>query len=206
MTPDRPVTPHRPVIRPHDLGGRRGFGPVPVQADQPWTEYWQRLASALGALTAQAAGINGDAVRDTMERIPSDEYFALGYSGRWLRVAERCAVEAGLVAEGEVDARALRFATGETPSTLDELPDPVRTTKAVRAANGHNRRQPGPDDQPPHFAVGQPVRALLEPPSAGHTRLPMYLRGHRGTVVAVNDLWLLPDIQATGGPETPVWV
>jgi nitrile hydratase len=192
-----------PVDGPHDLGGRSGYGPVPVEADQAWTAWWQQYAYSLAAVTARLAGVNGDAVRHVMERIPADEYARLGSAGRWLRVAERCAVEGGLVAEGEVLDRARRREAGLPPEAR-EYPEPIRTAPVVRAALPHAKRVPG-EGAEPSFAPGDRVVVRDHRPE-GHTRLPAYLRGRRGEVVLVNGFWVYPDSYAHSGAEAPTWV
>ena len=74
---------------PHDLGGRPGFGPVPVDAEAPWSAAWQPFAYALASSTARIAGVNGDALRHVMERLPPEQYRRLDSAGRWLAAAER---------------------------------------------------------------------------------------------------------------------
>ena len=190
---------------PHDLGGRLGYGPVPVDRDRPWSAHWQELAYALAGVTARIAEVNGDTVRHVMERIPAAEYAALGSAGRWLRVAERCAVDGGLVADGEVLDRARRRAAGLPPEDVDPTyPEPVRTLPVTASGVAHNRREPT-DGAPPRFVPGARVVVRAHRPD-GHTRLPAYLRGRRGVVVMVNGFWVFPDSHAHGGPELPTWV
>ena len=52
------------------------------------------------------------------------------------------------------------------------------------------------------FKVGDGVIARNINP-AGHTRLPRYLRGKRGTIHKVHGVFGLPDTMAHGGGETP---
>jgi nitrile hydratase subunit beta len=47
------------------------------------------------------------------------------------------------------------------------------------------------------FAVGTRVRARTADPD-GHTRLPRYVRGHVGEVLAVRGNWPLPDLVVRG--------
>jgi nitrile hydratase subunit beta len=54
----------------------------------------------------------------------------------------------------------------------------------------------------PRFAVGDAVRTRNLHP-AGHTRLPGYARGKRGTVVLVQGGWVLPDTSAHDLGEHP---
>jgi nitrile hydratase len=191
---------------PHDLGGRPGYGPVPVDADRPWSAGWQPFAYALASATARIAGVNGDAMRHEIERLPAERYHELDSPGRWLAAAECCAVQGGLVAEGEVADRARRRADRLPPRAVEDYPEPVehRPPTVLRGAPPHNRRDP-PDDAVARFAVGDRVQAR-EAPSTGHTRLPAYLAGRTGEVVALNGFWLLPDVHATDGTESPTWV
>jgi nitrile hydratase len=138
-----------------------------------------------------------------MERLAPEEYRSLGSAGRWLRVAERCAVEGGLVAEGEVSDRAHRRAAGLPPA--EDYAVPVRTAVATRSSLPHNKREPIGDGDDPRFAIGDRVQ-VRDHHSNGHTRLPAYLRGRRGEVVLINGFWVYPDSRAHGGPELPTWV
>lgn len=56
--------------------------------------------------------------------------------------------------------------------------------------------------RPPGFAPGDAVRARNLHP-AGHTRLPRYVRGRRGTVIATRGTWVFPDAHAHGRGEDP---
>jgi hypothetical protein len=56
--------------------------------------------------------------------------------------------------------------------------------------------------RPPRFAAGDAVRTRNLHP-AGHTRLPAYARGKRGTVVLVQGAWVLPDTNAHDEGEHP---
>jgi nitrile hydratase len=47
------------------------------------------------------------------------------------------------------------------------------------------------------FATGAQVRARAADPD-GHTRLPRYVRGHVGEVLAVRGEWALPDLVVRG--------
>ncbi len=60
-------------------------------------------------------------------------------------------------------------------------------------------------DRPPRFATGDPVVARDIHPR-GHTRLPRYVRGHRGTVDRVHPAFVFPDTNAHGRGEEPQYV
>jgi nitrile hydratase len=59
--------------------------------------------------------------------------------------------------------------------------------------------------QPARFKAGDAVRTRNFNPT-GHTRLPRYARGKRGTIEAVRDGFVFPDSNAHGQGENPQWV
>jgi len=79
----------------HDLGGMHGFGPVPIEVDEPlFHEPWEgrvwAMWSAIGATTI-------DRFRFTIEQMPPARYLASSYYERWLWAIERLAAEQGLL-------------------------------------------------------------------------------------------------------------
>ncbi len=56
------------------------------------------------------------------------------------------------------------------------------------------------------IAAGTAVRTIAANP-AGHTRLPRYLRGKRGTIVALRGAFPLADVRAEGqaAPDEPLY-
>ena len=81
-------------------------------------------------------------------------------------------------------------------------PTPPEAIWSAVTAHGSYRREIG---RAPRFAIGQSVRALLLNPR-GHTRLPRYLRGHRGEIVACHDAHVFPDANASGLGEDPQYL
>ena len=57
----------------------------------------------------------------------------------------------------------------------------------------------------PRFAAGNHVRTRNLQPT-GHTRLPGYARGKRGTIARVHAGFVFPDTNADGRGENPQWV
>lgn len=182
----------------HDMGGTEGWGPVPTPtADEPvFGQAWEGRAFAMTAFTmGRISGQNLDAFRHALERLDRSAYLDDGYYGRWLNAAELMLVESGLLAPGAIDARVRRNAgedVVEPPAPEPHKPD--------YAATGPGSLREVPD--PPRFAVGDRVRARREP-SAGHTKLPAYARGHTGVVEAVQPGHLLPDTHAHFAGENP---
>ncbi|GIF97114.1 nitrile hydratase subunit beta [Catellatospora citrea] len=185
-----------------DMGGTPGWGPVhPPRADEPvFAEPWQGRATALAILAGRLAGRNLDAFRHAVERLDRAAYLDQGYFGRWLNAAELMLVEGGVLAPGEIDARArdLRDRPVEAP------PEPARPdapAPAWPAGPGSLRTI----EAAPAFAVGQRVRTRnISPP--GHTRLPRYARGHTGVVEVVQPAAVFPDTHAHFQGEHPQYV
>ncbi len=190
---------------PHDLGGRLGFGPVPVHATRPWTTWWEQAAGPLAAMMANLAGVNGDSLRHLMECLPPDLYRRLSPAGRWLEVAVRCAVDAGVATPAELDDRARRRAEGLRPLPAGEYPEPRRLVDQPPRRLSHSKRDPGYEAPDPWFRPGQHIRTRTATPP-GHTRLAGYLRGRPGVITAVNGYWVYPDANANGGEEEATWV
>jgi Nitrile hydratase beta subunit len=80
----------------HDLGGMHGFGPVPIEVEEPlfhepWEgRVWAMLRAVMGATTI-------DRFRYTIEQMPPAEYLTSSYYARWLWAVERLAAEQGLL-------------------------------------------------------------------------------------------------------------
>jgi nitrile hydratase subunit beta len=175
-----------------DMGGTEGWGSVSAPAkDEPvFAEPWEGRAFALTLLTmGRVSGQNLDAFRRALGQLDREAYLEDGYYGRWLNAAELMLTESAILAPGAVDARARKL-RGED---VEEPPAPEEHKKPDYAptAAGSLREV----DVPAAFAVGDAVRAKdVEP--AGFTRLPRYIRGHRGVVEMVQPAHLLPDTHA----------
>ena len=173
----------------HDMGGTYGWGTVSIDPDEPvFHEPWEAKAFAFGALSARLSGQNLDAMRHAIDRQPPLEYLIDGYYGRWLRSTETMLVDSGILAPGAVEARARRLMGDDAPEP--ESPEPHKPDYAP-SAGGSVRT----GDHPARFSVGDPVRAKTYG-TAGHTRLPHYIRGRQGTVTAIQPPHVLPDTVA----------
>jgi nitrile hydratase len=174
-----------------DLGGTEGWGRVKAPtADEPvFSEPWESRAFALALLSmGRVSGRNLDAFRHALERLEQSEYFDDTYYGRWLHAAELMLVESAILAPSAVEARARRL-RGED---VEEPPVPEPNKPDYAPTGPGSLRKV---DHPPRFAVGDAVRAKEMEPQ-GHTRLPRYLRGHRGVIERIGPAALLPDTHA----------
>lgn len=168
-----------------------GFGPVERELDEPvFHARWEGRIFGLANLALALGVANIDAFRHAIERLPPRTYLSVAYYGRWLRALELLLGEGSFLASGEVEAR-LRDPRAPAVA-LASRPVPPAELGAKR-----------PRRLAPRFAVGQPVRTANRHP-LGHTRLPRYARGRRGTIARVQpEAWVLPDTHAHGRGEHP---
>lgn len=180
---------------PHDVGGRHGFGPVPIEADEPiFHAPWERRVFGMARAQTPAPGWNLDFGRHSRERMPHWLYYASSYYQRWL-----FGREAALIAAGYVSVEELR--DGHAHETIVATRAPVGPDKVVATlATGYNAERE--IEAAPRFAAGDRVRTRnLQP--GGHTRLPGYARNRTGTVEAHRGAFVLPDTNAHGRGEQP---
>ncbi len=173
----------------HDMGGTQGWGSVTIEPNEAvFTEDWHARAFALGLASMGVSGTNLDAFRHGLERLHPMDYLGEGYYGRWLRTAELLCVDSGILPAGAVEARARKM-RGE--AVTEPAPVEPRKPQYARGGPGSLRKI----DAPAKFAPGQKVKAAGARKS-GHTRLPGYVRGHHGVVLAIRPAAVLPDSTA----------
>lgn len=182
----------------HDMGGTMGFGPVAPEADEPvFHADWERRVLALAIAMGPAGGWPIDASRFARENVPPPVYLSRSYYEIWLAGLLRLLEERGLVGSDEIEAgHALGPAkpVARVVAASDVAPMLARGASAERSPTA-----------PPRYKVGDKVRARNSHPS-GHTRLPRYVRGHRGTVELVHGTHVFPDTNASGDGENPQWL
>jgi nitrile hydratase beta subunit len=180
---------------PHDLGGAMGFGPVVPEPDEAvFHAAWEKRAFAITLAAGFLGRWNIDMARSARESLPPARYLASSYYEIWALALERLLVDRGLVGADEIAARrALR------PPSPGVKAVPAGAVAAVLARGGPTERNV---TQAPRFAVGDAVRALNMHP-LGHVRLPRYVRGKLGKVIAVHEAHVFPDTNARGDGEHP---
>jgi nitrile hydratase len=176
----------------HDLGGMHGFGPVAIEADEPvFHAPWERRVFGMRLAVGLRLGRNIDAGRHRIEQLDPAAYLTLGYYGRWLATLETTLLEAGLLREGEIEARMAGLPL-ETARVV--VPAPAARPGFLREVAA-----------PPAFQAGDRVVTRNHQP-AGHTRLPGYARRRRGVVARVHPACVFPDTHAHGLGEEPQYV
>ena len=161
----------------HDLGGKQGFGRI-AYPPAPQDESWEPLVRALWILGVRAGLYNMDEYRHAIERMAPVHYLGAPYYERTLT-----AVASLLVEKGVVTTEALAAKAGG-PFPLSRPIGPGRTAAPAQS-----------------FAIGERVRVKNEFTS-GHTRMPGYIRGKAGVVVAISPPYPFPDAAGHGMPET----
>ena len=178
----------------HDIGGMHGMGPVVIEKDEPvFHAEWEGRVYALQRATGFLGKWNLDMSRFSRERMPPAAYLAATYYERWL-----FGLQALLVEEGLVTAQELTIGRGPmTAGTAAVLRAPdvaewMRGRASSRVAA----------DVLPKFKPGDSVVARMINP-VGHTRLPRYVRGRRGTIHIDHGVFTFPDTNATSRDPKP---
>lgn len=183
----------------HDLGGKHGFGKVVREPDEPaFHERWEAAVFAMMQASAAAGALpNADRFRHAIERVDPAAYLLHGYYGRWLGAVETLLVEAGIVRQQDIDARAMQGGASREELVAARpaaVPDPMGTP----SGSLNSDRPVGKG----RFSPGDRVLTAREVKS-GHTRLPAYARGRLGTVIRDQGGWVYPDTNAHGLGEHP---
>ncbi len=179
----------------HDMGGMHGFGPIPIEENEPvFHADWEAKAMALRLLMGAWGKWSLDAGRHANESLSPQQYLNLSYYERWITSLADLAVNAGLVDLDEIRNGA------PAPGTRKNIPpiDPDGVRKLLAAGRPSAR----PLESQPRFSIGDRVRTNVNAP-AGHTRLPRYARGRTGKVTTHHGGHVFPDSIAHFNGENP---
>jgi nitrile hydratase beta subunit len=162
----------------HDLGGMDGFTLPERDQDFPLREQWERQVVGAG-FVLRVPGVAGG-LRRRLERMPPHLYLTYPYYAKWLYAREEMLIESGLVTREELD-------NPDGPVARPDLPPDFRpaTAAEVVGALSSDTSELLDADVAPRYAAGAAVRARNEHPR-GHTRMPRYVRGRRGTIAKLH--------------------
>jgi nitrile hydratase subunit beta len=185
----------------HDLGGMHGFGPVVAEPDEPvFHAEWERRAFGLTLAMGAWRRWNLDMSRSAREQMAPAQYLATSYYEHWMFGLLRLLAEKGFLSPDEL-ARVLRGEPTMFSGSAQVQGDALRPDGVPHMLQ--NRRAARRDDPvAPKFAVGEAVRARNIHP-IGHTRVPRYVRGHRGVVAIDHGVFVFPDTHAAGEGTKP---
>ncbi len=178
----------------HDMGGVPGYGPVEPERDEPvFHERWE--GRVFGLVTSVKDALS----RPILESLDPDDYLS-GYYRRWMMALERGLIERGVLGANELSAETDYFRHNPDARPTRVL-DP-ELTERVRQGMYRQRQVRKEPEAPPAFAVGDVVRARrIE--HGGHTRLPRYAQGKRGSIAQIFAAYDFPD-DSPKGEEVPV--
>jgi len=179
----------------HDMGGMQDMGPIKEEKNEPVFHHpWEGRTFAMYRATGAWRKWNIDAARYSRELIPPDEYLRMGYYEKWYQGLVDLLTASGLVTRAEVETG--KPARGSTKSTPPLTPEQVveSVAKGVPAKRDVSVA--------PRFQAGQHIRARNINP-LGHTRLPRYARGKRGTIDRDYGVFVFPDSNAQFRGENP---
>jgi nitrile hydratase len=168
---------------------------VPEPEGALWHATFEPKALALTLAMGATGAWNIDQSRAARETLPG--YADLSYYRIWLAALERLLAERGLVTADELQAGAMLHPPKPLPRKL--MADAVPAT----LARGSPTERPAPG--PARFAVGDRVRTRAGQVDH-HSRLPGYVQGKVGTVVAVHGAHVFADAHAQGLGEQPQWL
>jgi nitrile hydratase subunit beta len=158
----------------HDMGGRQGFGPVRYTRNAlAFHAEWEVRANALYAFAVRRGIFNMDEYRHAIERMEPRHYLAASYYERSLTALATLCVEKGIVSHDELEQRANGLFPLAGPSAEGRANAPVRE----------------------RFQPGDRVRVKTDH-VPGHVRMPGYIRGKTGVVVAESPAYPYPDAHA----------
>jgi nitrile hydratase subunit beta len=104
------------------MGGMHGFGPVPIESDEPvFHQAWEGRVWRMMGVVGRNTTI--DRFRYTIEQMPPGKYLTSSYYERWLWAIERLAAEQGLL-------------DGAGPPAPGPRPSPSAPTERGRYAPG----------------------------------------------------------------------
>ena len=177
----------------HDLGGREGFGPIDVdEPEEPFHAPWEARVLGIVRAMSRPPDWSSDWFRHCRELIDPVDYLTRPYYDQWLQTYAAMMINDGL-------AKVEELASGRAQSPVQGLRPPM-PPEQVEAANKSMARFDRDDAPPAQFQVGQAVRAKNHG-IPGHTRLPGFVRGRRGTIETCHGAHIVPDASALADPR-----
>ena len=179
-----------------DLGGQAGHGPVtPEPEGELFHAAWEPRALAVTLAMGAAGAWNIDISRAARETLP--DYARLSYYEIWIAGLEKLLGERGLALPDELAAGRLLHPPLPVARVLS-----AGNVAAVLAKGSSTERASTSEAR---FKPGDRVRARSES-APHHTRLPGYVRGHRGTIERLHGAHVFADAHAQGRGEQPQWL
>ena len=180
----------------HDMGGMQDMGPIRHEEKEPvFHEAWEGRVYAINRALGPWGKWNIDASRHGIELLPPADYLRMSYYEKWLVRTIALLVQQKMLTAEEIESG------HPAPGSQKLTPRLTATSAAATAIQRENFMRPDTKVQA-RFRLGQHVRTLNINPT-GHTRLPRYARGRRGTIVRHHGIFVFPDSNAHFLGEQP---
>ncbi|WP_120499581.1 nitrile hydratase subunit beta [Roseovarius sp. EL26] len=170
----------------HDLGGKEGFGPIPIDTgDAPFSHDWEERVWALN-LNLRANTGTIDWFRHGIELMVPKDYMSFAYFNKWCANFFMLLIDGGYFTVDQVidAAKDPQIPRGDKHvPTIAEILEDYRSRNTDFSVDS---------DAPPRFTVGDNVQTQRFAHS-GHSRLPAYARDRKGTVISHHGAHLLAD-------------
>lgn len=169
----------------HDMGGMDGFGPIPIERDEPvFHAPWEGRVYAMNTAIGAWGKWNIDAGRFGIEMLDPALYLQSNYYERWLYRNENLMVEHEMITQEELEGGAVS-GQRETPPSAEEIFERQRKSRSFRVD----------EDIAPKFQPGDAILVRNIHPKS-HTRIPRYVRGRRGVIDRDHGVFVFPDTNA----------
>jgi nitrile hydratase beta subunit len=133
------------------------------------------------------------AARSIIESMDPIRYLTASYYERLgIEVVEKAALAKGVITDEELDKRT-EFFREHPASSVPRREDPITVERVL--AGLRMQRHPSPEGPAPRFHLGDPV-LVRNLNWSGHSRLPRYIRGKRGSIARVNGWYAIEDDHA----------
>jgi nitrile hydratase beta subunit len=172
-----------------------GFGLVAPERDELYFhEPWEARMFGLEQAVTYPDGMTSDIFRFQRENMPPVEYLTRTYYEHWYYIVVSLLLRAGQITREELR-------TGRADASAVRRSDAMQAG-AVATAFRESGKSSRAVLNSPRFIVGQPV-VTRNLNSEGHTRLPRYARGKRGSIHAWRGAHVFADASARGDGEQP---
>jgi nitrile hydratase beta subunit len=182
----------------HDMGGMQGYGPIPIEQDEPlFHADWEKKVFAVTLAMGVGGKWNIDMARAARESIAPARYVSSSYYEIWFEGLLKLMLEAGLISRDELQEGA--------PSAPRSADFRVLKQDQIDALFFKGWPSHRTVEDKPRYAVGDQVRTRAMSPRH-HTRLPAYCRDKTGVIVLAHGAHVFPDRQSQRLGEAPQWL
>ena len=177
----------------HDMGGMDGFGPIPIERNEPvFHAAWEGRVYAINTAVGAWGKWNIDAGRFGIEMLDPALYLQSSYYERWFYRNENLLVEHGMVTRAELDSGKASGDDREMPHNAKEIFDKQRKSRSFRVD----------EDIQPKFKMNDAITVRNIHPKT-HTRIPRYVRSKRGLIDRDHGVFIFPDTNAHYNGKKP---